>query len=218
MRQAHPGRWLAAACAAAFLAGCMMAEPVPTAAFAASHSASAMSASRVAFHAKAHTGTADGGPGAAGGDVAALAAVQGTAFGLRAGEGGTAGSGMVRASGFASSATRHLAGGGIAPVQSGGSQPLGAGSTGTDSHRSRENSGAIANTVDPGLRAGVVGAPTARAGAGNGASAQPMAGGSDDDIIASRLRRAAVEERDPVLRKKLWKEYLDYSKGVQAGQ
>lgn len=54
--------------------------------------------------------------------------------------------------------------------------------------------------------------------AGNGASAQPMPSGTDDDIIARRLRRAATEERDPVLRKKLWKEYLDYKEAVRPGK
>jgi len=42
--------------------------------------------------------------------------------------------------------------------------------------------------------------------------------GSDDDIVASRLRRAATQETDPALRQKLWKEYLDYKEGVQRGK
>jgi hypothetical protein len=45
-----------------------------------------------------------------------------------------------------------------------------------------------------------------------------MQGGSDDDIVASRLRRAAQQETDPALQKKLWKEYFDYKQSVQRGQ
>ncbi|HTV52905.1 MAG TPA: hypothetical protein VME21_17060 [Steroidobacteraceae bacterium] len=47
-------------------------------------------------------------------------------------------------------------------------------------------------------------------GSGNGKAARLIPSGRDDDIIARRLRRAAQEETDPVLREKLWKEYLSY--------
>lgn len=46
--------------------------------------------------------------------------------------------------------------------------------------------------------------------AGNGATAHEVPDGSDDDIIALRLRRAAENETDPELKGKLWKEYVDY--------
>jgi hypothetical protein len=42
-----------------------------------------------------------------------------------------------------------------------------------------------------------------------------MQNGSDDDIVASRLRRAAQEEKDPAIREKMWKEYLEYKENVQ---
>jgi hypothetical protein len=35
----------------------------------------------------------------------------------------------------------------------------------------------------------------------------------DDDIIARQLREAAMKERDPVLREKLWDEYRKYKRG-----
>lgn len=38
--------------------------------------------------------------------------------------------------------------------------------------------------------------------------------GSDDDVVAKQLREAAMKEKDPVLRKKLWDEYRKYKKGV----
>ncbi len=37
--------------------------------------------------------------------------------------------------------------------------------------------------------------------------------GSDDDIVARQLREAAEAETDPVLKEKLWKEYINYKKG-----
>ena len=38
--------------------------------------------------------------------------------------------------------------------------------------------------------------------------------GSDDDIVAKRLRKAAEEETDPELKERLWKEYNDYKKAT----
>ena len=46
--------------------------------------------------------------------------------------------------------------------------------------------------------------------AGNGATAREIPDGSDDDIVARRLRKAAEQETDPELKDKLWKEYIDY--------
>ena len=40
--------------------------------------------------------------------------------------------------------------------------------------------------------------------------------GSDDDIVARQLREAAMQEKDPALREKLWNEYRKYKEGVQA--
>ncbi|HEY3785648.1 MAG TPA: hypothetical protein VGL55_10235 [Steroidobacteraceae bacterium] len=51
--------------------------------------------------------------------------------------------------------------------------------------------------------------------AGNGAAAHEVPDGSDDDIIARRLRRAAESETDPGLKGKLWKEYVDYRDHTQ---
>ena len=41
-----------------------------------------------------------------------------------------------------------------------------------------------------------------------------MVTGSDDDIVAKRLRKAAEEETDPELKERLWKEYYDYKKSA----
>ncbi len=37
--------------------------------------------------------------------------------------------------------------------------------------------------------------------------------GADDDIVARQIREAAMSETDPVLREKLWREYINYKKG-----
>jgi hypothetical protein len=51
---------------------------------------------------------------------------------------------------------------------------------------------------------------------GTGASVGEIPDGSDDDIVARRLRKAAEQETDPELKEKLWKEYVEYKKN--AGQ
>jgi hypothetical protein len=51
--------------------------------------------------------------------------------------------------------------------------------------------------------------------AGNGATAREIPDGSDDDVVARRLRKAAEQETDPELKEKLWKEYADYKKNAQ---
>lgn len=48
---------------------------------------------------------------------------------------------------------------------------------------------------------------------GNGATAPKIVPGSDNDVVARRLRKAAEQETDPGLRAKLWKEYTDYRQG-----
>jgi hypothetical protein len=53
-------------------------------------------------------------------------------------------------------------------------------------------------------------------GGGNGFTAPKIVPGSDNEIVAKRLRKAAEEEKDPALRAKLWKEYNDYKQGASA--
>ncbi len=61
-------------------------------------------------------------------------------------------------------------------------------------------------------KAGSVG--SAAGTTGNGATAREIPDGSDDDIVARRLRKAAEQETDPELKDKLWKEYIDYKKNA----
>ena len=52
-------------------------------------------------------------------------------------------------------------------------------------------------------------------GSGNGAVANERPDGSDDDVVARRLRKAADQEADPELKDKLWKEYVEYKKSAE---
>jgi hypothetical protein len=47
---------------------------------------------------------------------------------------------------------------------------------------------------------------------GGGPGAKQIPDGSNDDIVARRLRKAAEQETDPELKEKLWKEYIEYKK------
>lgn len=57
---------------------------------------------------------------------------------------------------------------------------------------------------------------SASGGGGNGATMQKVTAGSDNDIVARRLRKAAEQETNPALRAKLWKEYADYRQEMSA--
>ena len=50
---------------------------------------------------------------------------------------------------------------------------------------------------------------------GNGAVANEIPDGNDDDGVARRLRKAAEQETDPELKDKLWKEYVEYRQNMQ---
>ena len=57
---------------------------------------------------------------------------------------------------------------------------------------------------------------TATGNAGNGIVANEIPDGSDDDVVARRIRKAAEQETDPELKDKLWKEYVEYKKNTHA--
>jgi hypothetical protein len=60
-------------------------------------------------------------------------------------------------------------------------------------------------------------APVEGGGAG-GTDASPVPAdvgdGKSDDVVARQLREAAMKEKDPGVREKLWQEYRDYKKGT----
>jgi hypothetical protein len=74
--------------------------------------------------------------------------------------------------------------------------------------RSADHSGDLHSAKQDGVNAGGY--------SGNGASAREIPDGSDDDIVARRLRKAAEQETDPELKEKLWQEYVQYKKNAQA--
>ncbi len=92
------------------------------------------------------------------------------------------------------------------PVESGppagapGSGPQAGGGSNVGGEDGAENSG------------GVGGTSTEAAGSQD---VPPDVGdGSDDDIVARQLREAAIEEKDPELKEKLWEEYRRYKTSV----
>jgi hypothetical protein len=54
------------------------------------------------------------------------------------------------------------------------------------------------------------------AGPGSDDAAVPadVGDGKDDDVVARQLREAAMKEKDPAIREKLWEEYREYKKGT----
>lgn len=65
------------------------------------------------------------------------------------------------------------------------------------------------------------GTSTVRAGAGTmpgsgGNIPEDIPRGQDDDIVARQIREAAMQEKDPVLREKLWDEYRKYKNQQKA--
>lgn len=59
------------------------------------------------------------------------------------------------------------------------------------------------------------GSESAGGSGSSGGAGKRVVDGSDDDIVAKRLRRAAEQETDPELKEKLWQKYLEYKRGAQ---
>ncbi len=57
---------------------------------------------------------------------------------------------------------------------------------------------------------GSVASPSGLETTRRGGIPEDIEGGSDDDIVARQIREAALKEKDPVLREKLWDEYRKY--------
>jgi hypothetical protein len=106
------------------------------------------------------------------------------------------------------------------------SDDSGAGSAGTETPKptDNKNAGAGTSTKDgsatgpskPGdlkseKQRGVGNSNTGSA-SGGGVGSKQIPDGSNDDIVARRLRKAAEQETDPELKEKLWKEYMEYKK------
>lgn len=134
----------------------------------------------------------------------------------------------------ASGSSRAYAGGSSAKAGGKGSGQSGedgpgrkAGSKGTeqsgaDGSRAGSASTSADGTTDPQQKGAGPGSPGGRIdgtdpGAPGATAAVPpdVGNGSDDDIVARQIRRAAETERDPELREKLWDEYRKYKQGTK---
>ena len=109
----------------------------------------------------------------------------------------------------------------------GGEASGGAGTSAGSASTTGASTGGVNASISNGLSKGAstavaatnihrTGLISTQGGAGNGLTAPKIVPGSDNDIVARRLRKAAEEEKDPTLRAKLWKEYNDYQHGASA--
>jgi len=143
----------------------------------------------------------------------------GNGVGSAGNSGGGAVGGAAVAGGFGSGGTTAVAPGGAdsaAASSTGVASNAGTSVTATSSAGLIPGTGAVtANARTTLIRKSSV-PPTTTGGGGNGATAQKLSAGSDNDIVARRLRRAAEQETDPALKAKLWKEYAQYEQGIAA--
>jgi hypothetical protein len=167
------------------------------------------------------------GPGDAGAAGAAMVAGVGAMGGANA-AGGSNGGGGANGAGGAGAMVGTNGGSGAA---AGGNGAGGAGASGGYAVSGMAASASANAAVPPAViasssgSAGGTGVPATAArtslirkssvsptgtGGGNGATAQKVSAGSDNDIVARRLRKAADQETDPVLKAKLLKEYAQY--------
>jgi hypothetical protein len=79
------------------------------------------------------------------------------------------------------------------------------------------NDGAQGPVSEQGSPGGRVGGDRPGTPGGGGVTPPDVGNGSDDDIVARQIRRAAEAEPDPELRKKLWDEYRKYKQGAAKG-
>jgi hypothetical protein len=100
---------------------------------------------------------------------------------------------------------------GSAGAARGGGAGGGVAAAGGSSAGGRSGSGSAAAR---GSASGRAGGSASAGGSGPVSVPADVADGSDDDIVARQLREAAMKEKDPALRDKLWQEYRDYKKGA----
>lgn len=83
-----------------------------------------------------------------------------------------------------------------------------------DSGRDNKDSGSSSGT-GPGAPGGRIEGTDPGAPGATAAVPPDVGDGSDDDIVARQIRRAAESETDPELREKLWDEYRKYKQGTK---
>ena len=109
-------------------------------------------------------------------------------------------------------------GGAVAMTTNSGTGSTSASATATASSAASQSSIAGVTSAAGTARSALVrkSSLSASGAGGNGATAQKISAGSDNEIVARRLRKAAEQETDPALRAKLWKEYTDFRQGMSA--
>jgi hypothetical protein len=112
--------------------------------------------------------------------------------------------------------------GGYGAGSNGGAAGTSAQKSGGDESSTNGATGSREGSADPRQSGKGPGSPGGRiegtdpGAAGPTAAVPPDVGdGSDDDIVARQIRRAAEAETDPELRKKLWDEYRKYKEGTK---
>ncbi len=73
-------------------------------------------------------------------------------------------------------------------------------------------------STNPGTAPGGSSGGTHAAGAGAAPAPKGVPDGNDDDVVARQIREAALKEKDPALRARLWVEYCDYKKSTGGKQ
>ncbi|MFO1490831.1 MAG: hypothetical protein U1F77_12470 [Kiritimatiellia bacterium] len=157
------------------------------------------------------------------------------AAGKSGGSGGSGGAGSSGAQAGTSGGAGESAGGGGKGAETAGGEKTGGGAGQPGGENGGKPGGGSETAGQPGGQPGG-GEEGATAGAGGetkggepgGANTRPGStapsntgaqkptarpGAEDDDIVARQLREAAEQEKDPVLKEKLWKEYDAYKKG-----
>jgi hypothetical protein len=87
--------------------------------------------------------------------------------------------------------------------------------TGRDADATASGGSPDAPTGKPGeQQSGAAGATSSREDEQRPPIPSDIGDGGDDDVIARQLREAAMSEKDPELREKLWQEYRDYKESL----
>jgi hypothetical protein len=132
--------------------------------------------------------------------------------------GGGAGGGTGPAGGTASAVATATNGATASPIVATPAPTTPAANPASTTAASAASQNPMVTAAAPGARATLIrkASLSATGGGGNGATAPKVTAGSDNDIVARRLRKAAEQETNPTLRAKLWKEYTDYRQGMAA--
>lgn len=87
--------------------------------------------------------------------------------------------------------------------------------TAGESQSSEASENSTSSRTGPGSPGGRIDGPDPGAPGATAAVPPDVGDGSDDDIVARQIRRAAEAETDPELRAKLWDEYRKYKEGTK---